>query len=149
MLSRFFDYYKPYMKTFILDMSCALGNSVIGIAYPVITRLMLNDLIPNKKFNLILVYGLILLLAYVLKMLMKFCVDYYGHMVGTNIQADMRKQLFNKLEQLPFSFYDNNETGQIMSRITSDLQEISELRLECISEVHLHLRQSVQSIRRL
>ncbi|MBO4358453.1 MAG: ABC transporter ATP-binding protein [Erysipelotrichaceae bacterium] len=127
MLKRFFSYYKPYMPTFILDMSCALGNSIIGITYPIITRLMLNDLIPNRKFDQIIIYGVILLAAYIVKMIMKYCVDYYGHMVGTNMQADMRRELFRKLEQLPFSFFDNNETGKIMSRITSDLQEISEL----------------------
>ena len=112
---------------FALDMCCALGNSAVGVIYPIITRYMLNDLIPNRKFNLIIVFGIGLLLAYVVKMFMKYSVDYYGHMVGTNMQADMRSQLFDKLEQLPFAYYDNNETGKIMSRITSDLQEISEL----------------------
>ena len=127
MLKRFFSYYKPYLKSFILDMMCALGNSAIGIVYPIITRYMLNDLIPNRRSEQIIRFGIILLGAYILKMIMKFCVDYIGHMVGTHMQADMRRELFNKLEQLPFSFYDNNETGQIMSRITSDLHEISEL----------------------
>jgi len=127
MLKRFLSYYRPYLKTFALDMTCALGNSAVGILYPIITRLMLNDLIPNRKFDQILIFGGILFGAYVLKMIMKYCVDYYGHMVGTNMQADMRRQLFDKLEQLPFSYFDNNETGKIMSRITSDLQEISEL----------------------
>ena len=127
MLKRFISYYKPYGKLFALDMCCALGNSASSVLYPILTRYMLNDLIPNRKFNLIIVFGIILLLAYVLKMLMKYSVDFYGHMVGTNMQADMRRDLFNKLEQLPFSYFDNNETGQIMSRITSDLQEISEL----------------------
>ena len=112
---------------FALDMCCALGNSAVGVIYPIITRYMLNDLIPNRKFNLIIVFGIGLLLAYIVKMFMKYSVDYYGHMVGTNMQADMRSQLFDKLEQLPFAYYDNNETGKIMSRITSDLQEISEL----------------------
>ena len=127
MLKRFLSYYKPYLKTFALDMFCALGNSATGVIYPILTRYMLNDLIPNRKFNLIIVFGIVLLIAYIIKMLMKYSVDYYGHMVGTNMQADMRKELFEKLEKLPFSYYDNNETGQIMSRITSDLQEISEL----------------------
>ena len=127
MLKRFLSYYKPYLKVFALDMACALGNSAAGILYPIITRYMLNDLIPNQKFDQILIFGSILLGAYVLKMIMKYCVDYYGHMVGTDMQADMRREMFEKLEQLPFSYYDNNETGKIMSRITSDLQEISEL----------------------
>lgn len=127
MLKRFLSYYIPYLKTFTLDMCCALGNSATGILYPILTRYMLNDLIPNRKFNQIIIYGSILLLAYVIKMFMKYCVDYYGHMVGTKLQADMRRELFAKLERLPFSFFDNNETGKIMSRITNDLQEISEL----------------------
>ena len=127
MLKKFVSYYKPYLKTFALDMTCALGNSATGILYPIITRYMLNDLIPNRKFDQIIIFGSVLLGAYVLKMIMKYCVDYYGHMVGTNMQADMRREMFEKLEQLPFSYYDNNETGKIMSRITSDLQEISEL----------------------
>ncbi|MBR4470871.1 MAG: ABC transporter ATP-binding protein [Erysipelotrichaceae bacterium] len=127
MLKRFFSYYKPYMKMFILDMFCALSNSAIGVLYPIITRYMLNDLIPERKFNQIILFGSILLFAYVVKMLMKFCVDYFGHMVGTDLQADMRRDLFEKIEKLPFSFFDNNETGKIMSRITNDLQEISEL----------------------
>ena len=108
-------------------MCCALGGSVIGILYPIITRKMLNDLIPNQKYDLIITWGLVLLGSYVIKMIMKFCLDYYGHLVGTRMQADMRKELFGKLEKLPFSYFDNNETGVIMSRITSDLQEISEL----------------------
>ena len=108
-------------------MSCALGNSAVGVLYPILTRYMLNDLIPNRKFDQIIIFGVVLLLAYVVKMLMKYSVDYYGHMVGTRLQADMRRELFAKLEKLPFSYFDNNETGKIMSRITSDLQEISEL----------------------
>ena len=127
MFKRFLSYYRPYLGTFILDMSCALGNSIIGILYPIITRSMLNDYIPNRKFDLIIKAGLLLLASYIIKMIMKFCLDYYGHMVGTHMQADMRKELFAKLEKLPFSYFDNNETGVIMSRITSDLQEISEL----------------------
>ena len=127
MFKRFLSYYKPYLSTFILDMSCAIGNSALGILYPIITRKMLNDLIPNRKFNMIIILGIVLLVAYILKMIMKYCLDYYGHMVGTHMQADMRKEIFAKLEKLPFSYFDNNETGKIMSRITSDLQEISEL----------------------
>ena len=94
MLKRFVSYYKPYLKTFALDMTCALGNSATGILYPIITRYMLNDLIPNRKFDQIIIFGSVLLGAYVLKMIMKYCVDYYGHMVGTKMQADMRREMF-------------------------------------------------------
>lgn len=108
-------------------MLCSFGVSFISMIYPMITREMLNNLIPNKQFDLIIKYGIGLFVAYLLRALMKYFVDYYGHMVGTNMQADMRRDLFNKLEKLPFSYYDNNETGKIMTRITSDIQEISEL----------------------
>ena len=101
--------------------------SIISMLYPIITRNMLNDFIPNKKFNLIIIFGVTLLVLYLIKALLKYLFDFYGHVVGTGIQTDMRRDLFNKLEKLPFSFFDNNETGRIMSRITTDLQDISEL----------------------
>lgn len=127
MLRRFLSYYKPYLKTFAFDIFCALSCTIIGMVYPIITRAMLNDFIPNKKYDLIVYFGIGLFIAYLLKALMKYFMDYYGHVVGTNMQADMRRALFNKIEQLPFSFFDNNETGKIMTRITSDTQEIAEL----------------------
>ena len=127
MLKRFVRYYKPYLKLFIFVNLCGLGNTMAGVAYPIITRYMLNDLIPNRKYELILRFGLLLFLVYIIKLILKFCLDYYGHVVGTNVQADMRKELFDKLENLPFSFYDDNETGKIMSRMTNDIFEISEL----------------------
>ena len=127
MIKRFISYYKPYKLTFAFDMFCSFGISMIGMIYPIITRLMLNDFIPNKKYDQIIKFGIILFFAYLIKALMKYFVDYYGHMVGTNMQADMRRELFNKLEKLPFSFYDNNETGNIISRMTNDLFDVSEL----------------------
>ena len=127
MLKRFASYYRPYLKTFALDMSCALGNSAVAILYPIITRYMLNELIPQRRFDDIVRFGFLLLLAYIVKMIMKYCVDYYGHMVGTKMQADMRRELFVKLEELPFTYFDNNETGKIMSRLTNDIMDISEL----------------------
>ena len=87
----------------------------------------MNDFIPNRKFNLIVTFGITLLVLYLVKALLKYLFDYYGHAVGTGIQTDMRRDLFKKLEKLPFSFFDNNETGRIMSRLTTDLQDISEL----------------------
>lgn len=127
MLKRFFSYYKPYLKTFTMVICCGLANTAAGVVYPIITRYMLNDLIPNRKYRMIIIFGLGLLLAYVIKMVLKYILDYYGHVVGTYIQADMRRELFEKLERLPFSFYDNNETGKIMTRMTNDIHEISEL----------------------
>ena len=127
MLKRFISYYKPHLKTFIMVMFIDLAVCIINMCYPVINRRMLNDFIPGRKFDLIIFFGISLFVIYLIKGLLKYLFDYYGHMVGTHIQADMREELFKKLEKLPFNYYDNNETGKIMSRIVNDLQEISEL----------------------
>jgi ATP-binding cassette subfamily B protein len=92
-----------------------------------ITRSMLNDYIPNKKIRVLVVWGLILLAIYLVKMGLKFFIQYFGHVVGVRMQADMRKEAFNHIEKLPFKYFDNNKTGTIMSRIINDLQEIAEL----------------------
>lgn len=127
MLKRFIHYYKPYKKIFVLDMLASLSVSIIAIVYPIITREMLNDLIPNKKFDLIIVFGVILLLVYLLKMGLNYFIQYYGHMMGVSMQADMRSDLFKHIQLLPFSFFDDHETGKIMTRMTSDLFDICEL----------------------
>lgn len=127
MLKRFISYYRPYRKLFAADMTASLVISLISLVYPVVTRTMLNDLIPNRKYNMIVVSGAILLSLYILKMLLNYFIQYYGHVMGVGMQAHMRTDMFNKLESLPFSFYDNNETGKIMSRMTNDLMDISEL----------------------
>ena len=127
MLKRFLAYYKPHRKIFILDMLASLCVSLIGIVYPIVTRNMLNDLIPNKKYQLIIVFGLTLLALYGVKMLLNFFIQYIGHVMGVRMQAQMRSDMFNYLEKLPYSFYDNHETGKIMSRMTNDLMDISEL----------------------
>ena len=127
MLKRFLTYYKPYKKLFAEDMLASLLVSVTAMIYPVITRKMLNDFIPNKKYNFIIIFGISLLVIYIIRGLLKYFVQYYGHVMGVNMQSDMRKTLFKKIEQLPFSYFDNSETGSIMSRITNDLFDISEL----------------------
>ncbi len=127
MIKRFISYYKPHKKMFALDMLASLMISVIAMVYPVFTRKMLNEYIPEKMYKAIVISGIIVLVLYVIRMLLKYFVQYYGHMIGTYIQAKMRSDLFNHLEKLPFSFYDENETGSIMSRMTSDLFEVCEL----------------------
>ncbi|MBQ4351677.1 MAG: ABC transporter ATP-binding protein [Clostridia bacterium] len=127
MLKRFIAYYKPHKIMFALDMLASLLVSVIAIVYPVVTRQMLNDLIPNRKYRLIIVFGLVLLGLYFVRMLLNFFIQYQGHMVGVHMQAQMRRDMFNHLEKLPYSFYDNHETGKIMARMTNDLMDISEL----------------------
>ena len=127
MLKRFLSYYKPYKKIFILDMLASFTMSVIAIFYPIITREMLNELIPNKKYTEIVIYGVGLLLIYLMRMGLSYFVQYQGHMMGVKMQKQMRSDLFAHIEKLPFSFFDNNETGKIMTRMTSDLFDVVEL----------------------
>ena len=127
MLKRFLSYYKPHRVTFALDMLASLAMSVIAIFYPMITRSMLNDLIPNKKYTEIIVYGIGLLIIYLIRMGLSYYVQYYGHIMGVKMQAKMRSDLFSHLERLPFTYYDNNETGKIMARMTGDLFDVAEL----------------------
>ena len=127
LLKRFMKYYKPHTKLFVLDMLAALTVALLAVVYPMVTRTMLNDLIPNKQYKMIVWAGLGLLVIYVIRMLLQFFIQYEGHMMGVRMQAQMRSDMFRHLEKLPFSFYDNNETGKIMSRMTSDLMDVSEL----------------------
>ncbi|MBQ9121839.1 MAG: ABC transporter ATP-binding protein [Clostridia bacterium] len=127
MLKRFLSYYKPHKKLFLLDMGASLLVAMLGIIYPIVTRTMLNELIPEKKYRMIVIAGLSLLLLYFVRMLLNYFIQYQGHVMGVRMQAQMRSDMFNHLEKLPFGFYDNNETGKLMSRMTNDLMNISEL----------------------
>lgn len=127
MLKRFISYYKPHKKLLIMDMIAALLISVTGMAYPIITRTMLNEYIPNRMYQAIIISGIIVLALYVIRMLLNYFVQYYGHIIGVKMQSQMRQDLFAHLQKLPYKFYDNNETGRIMTRITSDLFEVCEL----------------------
>lgn len=127
MLKRFIAYYKPHKKLFMLDMLASFCVSLIGIVYPIVTRNMLNNYIPNKNYQAIVFFGITLLLLYFVRMLLRYFIQYEGHMMGIRMQAAMRRDLFNHLEKLPYSFYDQHETGKIMSRMTNDLMEVSEL----------------------
>lgn len=127
MLKKFITYYKPHTKIFFLDMAASFLVSLIGILYPIVTRGMLNDYIPNQNYQLIVTSGLTLLLLYVIRMWLRYFIQYQGHVMGVKMQAQMRRDMFIQLEKLPYSFYDNHETGKIMSRMTNDLMDISEL----------------------
>ena len=127
MLKRFLSYYKPHKLIFTLDMLASLLVALVAIVYPIVTRTMLNDLIPNRNYRMIVVFGVGLLILYVVRMLLNFFIQYYGHVMGVRMQAQMRRDMFEHLEKLPYKFYDNNETGKIMSRMTNDLMDISEL----------------------
>ena len=127
MFKRFIHYYKPHKKMLILDMLASLLISVIGMVYPIVTNKMLNIYIPEKMYSTIVIAGLIVLALYIVRMLLRYFVQYYGHVIGVQMQSQMRQDLFAHLERQPFSFFDNHETGRIMTRITSDLFEVCEL----------------------
>ena len=127
MLKRFIAYYKPHKLMFTLDMIAAFFISLIGMVYPIVTNRMLNDLIPNRRYREIVIAGIAVLILYILRMLLRYFVQYYGHVMGVRMQKQMRTDLFSHLEKLPYSFFDNRETGSIMTRLTSDLFEVSEL----------------------
>ena len=127
MLKRFLGYYKPHIAILIPDLLASIIAAMLGVMYPIITRWVLNDLIVNPKWSLIIAAGLGLLFLYLIRALLNYFVQYKGHVMGVRMQAQMRSDMFSHLEKLPFSFYDDNETGKIMSRMTSDLFDVAEL----------------------
>ena len=127
MIRRFISYYRPHKLLFGADMAASLLISLLGMIYPVMTNRLLNDFIPNRAYRSIIIAGSCVLALYFVRMLLRYFVQYQGHMVGTYMQAQMRRELFAHLERLPFSFFDDNETGAIMTRMTNDLFEVSEL----------------------
>lgn len=127
MLKKFIKYYKPYRKMLFLDMLASLFISLIGMVYPIVTNEMLETLIPEKLYREIVFAGVIVLFLYILRFALRYFMQYYGHIIGVKMQADMRTQLFRHLQKLPFSFYDEHETGKIMTRMTNDLFDVAEL----------------------
>lgn len=127
MFKKFVSYYKPHKKMFFLDLLAAFLISICDLFYPILTRSILYDFIPNKKLKTIFLFLFILALIYIFKMLSNYFVGYYGHIVGVKIQADMRRDLFKHIQNMPISYFDKNQTGDIMSRIVNDLVDISEL----------------------
>lgn len=127
LFANFVFYYKPHKKTFVLDMTCSFFYSIIGLLYPIATEKVLDEYIPNGMLKETLIVCAILLGAYMLRAGLNYYICYYGHVMGVNMQAKMRSDLFEHLEKLPYSFYDDNETGQLMARMTNDLFDVSEL----------------------
>lgn len=127
MLKRFISYYKPHKTLFFMDMACALIVAVCDLFYPTIAGNMVGDYVPNRNLRMIVVWSIALLVIYLVKAALNWFIQYYGHIVGVRMQADMRRDVFHKLQRLPFSYFDENKTGTIMSRIMNDLMDISEL----------------------
>lgn len=124
---RFFKYYKPHKKMFITDLICSFAISVCNMFYPMIARNIMNDYVPNGNLQLLLTWAIVLAGIYALKCVLTFIVGYWGHVLGVRIQGDMRRDLFRHVETLSYAFFDENKTGNVMSRIVNDLFEVSEL----------------------
>ncbi|WP_246565487.1 ABC transporter ATP-binding protein [Tissierella carlieri] len=127
MLRRFISYYKPHKRLFFIDMFFALLISISDLVFPVFTRKMINEIIPEGRMDLLVRWTIIMTILFVLRYISNYIVSYWGHLLGVRIEHDMRRDIFTHLQSLPFSYYDNNKTGHIMSRIVNDLRDITEL----------------------
>lgn len=127
LIRRFFSYYRPHRKLFLLDLVCSFMISVCNMFYPMIARNIMNKYVPDQNLRLLIVWAVVMAAIYALKSFLTFIVGYWGHVLGVRIQGDMRQALFKHIETLPFSFFDENKTGTVMSRIVNDLFEVSEL----------------------
>ncbi len=138
-LKRFTRYYKPHKKLFIIDMCCAFIISLFNLVYPYLTKEIINNYVPNRLLTMLLGAAGFLLGFYAVKAFLNYILQYWGHVVGVRIQSDMRRELFGHLQELPFAYFDENKTGAIMSRMTNDLFQISELAHHGPEDVFLSL----------
>lgn len=123
----FFLYFKPHMKLFLLDVSCAFTMSIIDLAFPFITRICLYKLLPEGAFKTFFIVMLIMAFGYVLRSMLSFIIGFYGHRFGILVETDMRKDVFRHIQTLGFEYFDNIRVGQLLSRLTTDLFDITEL----------------------
>ncbi|MFZ3591069.1 ABC transporter ATP-binding protein [Bacillus sp. DJP31] len=127
MIRRFFTYYAPHKKLFTLDFSSAVIVALLELGFPLAVQWFIDDLLPTQNWSMIVWVSIGLLALYVMSMFLQFIVNYLGHMLGINIETDMRQQLFQHVQKQSFRFFDNTKTGHIMSRITNDLFDLGEL----------------------
>ena len=129
-LKKFIKYYKPYKAVFFIDLLCATIISAIDLAFPQLLRTLTKTLFagaPGKIISALIPITIGLLVAYIIQTVCRYYVTYAGHMMGARMERDMRKELFDQYEELSFSYYDQNNSGQMMSKLVSDLFDISEL----------------------
>ena len=127
MIKEFIKYYKPYKKLFFMDLLAALLFAGCNLVYPMITRDIMNEVVPNKDLRMLIIFAFTLLFIFIMKAFLNHFMQYWGHVVGVRMQADMRSEVFTHLQKLPNSYFDNHKTGVTMSRIINDLMDISEL----------------------
>ena len=123
----FLSYFKNHKKLFAIDVLCAFLIAAIDLTFPLVTRSALYDMLPGKMYRTFFIVMVAVVLCYVLRSFLNYIVAYYGHTFGIHVEADIRKDLFAHMQTLSFDFYDQNRTGQLMSRLTSDLFELTEL----------------------
>lgn len=126
-LSIFLHFFKPHWKLFFLDIFCALMVSMIDLCYPIVSRTAMHELLPEQAYQTFFIVMGVVVAAYLLRSGLYFIIGYWGHTFGIRVEADIRAALFGHMQELSFDFYDRNRTGQLMSRLTSDLFEITEL----------------------
>lgn len=127
MIKKFISYYKPHMGLFTLDMFCAVAVALCNLYYPTLARRIINEYSLKESYAPIIIGAALLLLVYIVKATGTYIMGYYGHIVGVRMQKDMRRDLFAKYQKLPFSYFDDHKTGDLLSRLTGDLQNVSEL----------------------
>jgi ATP-binding cassette subfamily B protein len=127
MLRRFFSYYRPYRGLFALDFGCAVIAGLLELAFPLAINRFIDDLLPGENWPIIVAASVGLLAVYVLNTVLNYIVTYWGHMLGINIETDMREKMFDHVQKLSFRFFDNQKTGHLIGRITNDLGDIGEL----------------------
>lgn len=124
---RFASYYRPHARLFVADIFCALLIALCNLFYPVVTRAIINDYVPNRELTQLIVWGVVLLAIYALKCFLTYFIQSWGHILGVRIQADMRRDMFRHLQRLPYAYFDAHKTGEIMSGVVNDLYEVGEL----------------------
>ena len=127
MIKRFAKYYKPHLGLFALDFSCAFVMAGMDLVFPVALQKVIDEVLPSGDLRLLWLIGAGLLVMYLLHALFEYIVNYFGHMVGLKIEYDMRRDLFDHINKMSFSYFDNTRTGHIMSRLVNDLNEVTEL----------------------
>src|SRR5699024_3139142 len=127
MIGRFFSYYKPHKRLFIIDFTCAVFVAILELAFPVAVQWFIDDLLPGSNWDLIVKVGILLGVVYLISTILQFVVTYWGHKLGLNIETDMREDLFNHVQKQSFRFFDNTKTEKIITHITTNLYENREI----------------------
>lgn len=126
-MKKFFSYYAPYKALFTLDFTCAVIVGLLELAFPLVVNLFIDELLPGENIQVILLAAVGLVAIYMFNTLLQFIVTYWGHMLGTNIERDIRNELYGHIQRLSYRFFDNTKTGKLLTRLTNDLMNVGEM----------------------